>query len=307
MRLSDKIKGYIALVLTSILWGTTWVVSKIGLTGIPALQMACYRQFISGALFVLYFMCVKKYSFPRKEQYVWLLMMAVLTFVFANAFSTWSVKYIPAGLGALIGALYPLCVVIIERIFYKSEKVKPLTILGFLVGLAGISVVFYDNAFNSQHSSAFYFGVILSVIAMISWSLGTVFIVRNKLNMNPYYATGWQMVFSSFILLPIAYLLQPTVSLVQIPLVSWGAIVYLVFFGSVITFIAFIYSMKVLPMSLASSYAYFNPIVALLTAAWVLGEQLTWDIFWGTLVTLSGVFLVNFSLHIRRPLIENEM
>jgi drug/metabolite transporter (DMT)-like permease len=290
-----KGKGYIALTLTSTLWGTTWVASKIGITEMPVLQMAALRQMIAGAFFIIFFMLVKKLPLPTKKQWKWLFIMAILMFVLANGLSTWSLKYIPTGLSALIGALYPLSVVVIERIFYKAKRITPLTLLGFILGIAGIGIVFYENVFDNV-SPSFAIGLILSVIAMLSWSLGTVFIARNKAQLNPYYATGWQMMLSALILFVISVTAQDTLPVKDIPLKGWLVIFYLVIFGSIITFVSFIYSMKKLPAAIASLYAYFNPLIAIVTAAIVLNEKLTMNILWGAIVTVIGVFLVNYSI-----------
>jgi drug/metabolite transporter (DMT)-like permease len=216
-------------------------------------------------------------------------------FVVANGFSTWSLQYIPTGLSALIGALYPLSVVIIERVFFKSKNMTILTFIGLLLGITGIGIVFYENAFQ-HHPAGFALGVALSVIAMLSWSVGTIIIVKNKTELNPYYATGWQMLISSFILCIIAETTQPTIPFKNISGIAWGAIAYLVVAGSLLAFIAFIYSMKKLPAAISSLYAYINPLVAMVTASIILNEKLTIYILWGAIVTLAGVFLVNYSL-----------
>jgi drug/metabolite transporter (DMT)-like permease len=290
-----KAGGYLALCITSLVWGTTWVASKIGVAEIPALQMAYIRQFFGGSCFVLFFMLYKKLSFPNRRQFLWLVVMALLMFVIANGMSTWSLKFIPTGLSALIGALYPLCVVIIEMVFFKSRNMTVLTFIGLLLGISGIGIVFYENAFH-QHPEGFFFGITLSVIAMLSWSVGTIIIARNKLKMNPYYATGWQMLISSVILMVIAETTQPTIPFRDISMTVWGVIIYLVLAGSLLAFIAFIYSMKKLPAAVSSLYAYINPLVAMVTAAIVLHEKLTMNILWGAIVTLAGVFLVNYSI-----------
>lgn len=290
-----KAGGYLALSITSICWGTTWVASKIGVAEIPALQMAYIRQFFGGLIFVAYFMLVKKFKLPTGRQFIGLSIMALLMFVIANGLSTWSLKFIPTGLSALIGALYPLSVVIIEMIFFKSRSMNMLTFLGLLLGIAGIGIVFYEHLFHDQ-AEGFFFGVFLSVVAMLAWSAGTIVIARNKIKLNPYYATGWQMLIGSFMLLIIAETTQPTIAVSKISVTVWSVIAYLVIIGSVLSFIAFIYSMKKLPPAIASLYAYINPLVAMITASLVLNEKLTIYIFWGAIVTLAGVFLVNYSI-----------
>ena len=290
-----KGKGYFALFITSTVWGTTWVASKRGISEMPALQMAYIRQFIAGLCFVGFFMWYKKFSLPTPRQFRWITVMAILMFVLANGLSTWSLKYIPTGLSALIGALYPLSVVIIERVFFKSKKMTVLTFIGLFLGITGVGIVFYENAFNN-FSPSFFIGLSLSVIAMLSWSFGTIFITRNKENINPYYGTGWQMLISSFILLIVAEIFQPTVPFSQVSLKVWLVILYLVLFGSILSFVAFIYTIKKLPAAISSLYAYINPLVAMVVAALILYEKLTINILWGAIVTLIGVYLVNFSI-----------
>jgi drug/metabolite transporter (DMT)-like permease len=164
-----------------------------------------------------------------------------------------------------------------------------------LLGITGIGIVFYENAFHNR-PEGFFFGVALAFIAMLAWSIGTVVITRNKVKIDPYYATGWQMLISSFVLLIVAETTQPTIPLSSISPTVWWVITYLVLAGSILSFVAFIYSMKTLPAAISSLYAYINPLVAMVTAAIVLKEKLTIYILWGAIVTLAGVFLVNYSL-----------
>jgi hypothetical protein len=308
----SKGKGwaYAALVATSFFWGTTWVASKWAVQSIPSIQLAAIRQCLAGCFFVGYFLFYKKHPLPTLLQWRWLLVMSVIMFVFANWMSTWGIQYITTGLGALIGSLYPLSVVLIEFIFFKSKKINGLTIIGLLLGILGVSVVFY-NSMLTQMNEKVLLGICLSVFAMLSWSLGTVFLTRNKVNINPYYATGWQMLISAFILLSIGLYRHQFSSVVQMPMSVWGAILYLVVFGSIVSFIAFIYSTKHLPPAIASLYAYINPIVAIVVASWVFkNEALTSAVLWGTLITIGGVYLVNASMKkaaAQNPMVEPEI
>ena len=290
-----KAGGYIGLGITSLVWGTTWVASKIGVAEIPAIQMAAIRHFLGGISFVLFFMLYKKLPVPGIKEFGWLLIMALLMFVLANGLSTWSLKYIPTGLSALVGALYPLSVVIIEVVFFKSKNMTLLSFAGLMLGITGIGIVYYESAFQHQQGG-FLFGLMLSVIAMLSWSIGTIIISRGKIKLNPYYAIGWQMLISSVILTIFSAITQPVLPLNQISMKVWEVIAYLVLAGSILSFVSFIYSMKKLPIAVASLYAYINPLVAMITAAIILNEKLTINILWGAIVTLAGVFIVNYSI-----------
>jgi drug/metabolite transporter (DMT)-like permease len=288
-------KAYLALTATSILWGTSWVASKIAISEIPALQLTYIRQFLAGTIFLSYFLFIKKSPLPTVKDFKSIVVMAALMFLSANGLSTWGLKYIPTGLASLIGALYPLSVVLIEWIFYKKRDVSVLTFVGLLIGIGGVGFVFYENMFTHVDPNLF-FGLILSIIAMLSWSLGTVFLSRHHLSVNPYFGMGWQMVIGSAMLFVFAHIAQDPIPLATISIKSWLSISYLVVIGSVTSFIAFIYSLKRLPVAISSLYAYVNPIVAMIIAAILLKEKLTISIVIGTIITLIGVYLVNYSV-----------
>lgn len=292
--LSIKQKAYIALATTSFLWGTTWVAMKFALKQMPPLQMAGIRQFLAGSLFVVFFM-IKGEKLPNRKEWIKLLVMAILTFTFANGLSTWSLKYISSGLGALIGTLYPLCVVGIELLFFKNKNINTLTFIGILLGIIGIGLVFYDNAFLMPHAVGYFFGICLSLFAMLSWSVSTVLVSRKYLTINPYLGMGWQMILSSIILYAWSLKSEKTIPFCQINMESWVTIFYLIIAGSIIAVVAFVYTMKHLEPALASIYAYINPIIALVIGSFLLKEHITTLIVIGSVVTLTGVFLVNKS------------
>lgn len=290
--MNSKQKAYLALCVTSIVWGTTWVAMKFGVTGMPALQLAAIRQFIGGALFISFFMLVRKQPLPTKKQLKQLFFLSIFTFVFANGFSTWSLQYIPSGLGALIGALYPLCVVLIEYFFYNNKNINLAAVIGILLGIVGIGVVFYESAFGTK-TDGYFIGLLLAGIATISWSYSTISISKQKVNINPYFGLGWQMLFGSCLMFIISYGSGSYIQISAIPTASWAAIAYLTFAGSIIAFVAFIYSMKHLPVALASIYAYINPIIAISIGTFLLNEHITLRLVIGTIITLIGVYLVN--------------
>lgn len=296
--MTTKQKAYIALGITSTVWGTTWVASRMAVQYTPALEVSAIRQGIAGILFTGFFM-LKGAKIPNWKELKWLLMMAILLFVSANGFASVGLKYISSGLGALIAALYPLSVVIIERLFFKNTKITLFTFIGIVLGISGIVLVFYENAFH-HHSEGYILGIIFSLVAMLSWSVGTILIARNKLNINPYYATGWQMLLGSLILFVLAFITGNFISFNQIVAQTWLSISYLVSMGSVFAFVAFIYTMKHLDAPVAALYAYINPIMAILVGSVIVQEPLTLNIIIGSIITLVGVYIVNHSLKKQR-------
>lgn len=292
--MTTRQKAYFALSVTSIVWGTSWVASRYAVQSAPALQVSATRQMIAGLLFAGFFL-LKGEKLPNPKQMLWLAGMSILLFVFANGLATVGVKYISSGLAALIAALYPLSVVIIEKIFFKNRKIGWVTFLGIVLGITGIAIVFYDNAFHHQGPN-YWIGILVSVIAMLSWSVGTIIISRKQITLNPYYAIGWEMIFASLFLFAGAAVTGNLVPFSSFPAQTWYAISYLVMMGSLIAVVAFLYTMKHLEASVAALYAYVNPIVAIVIGSFLIKEPLTKEIIIGSCITLIGVYLVNQSL-----------
>ena len=282
----------LALCWVSFFWGTTWIASKEGVKHMPALQLAAIRQFIGGFLYLAFFI-FKKTPWPKGKQWKSILILSVLNFVLSNGLSTWGVKYISSGLGAIIGAIFPLWIVIIT--FFRGERLARLAVIGLFISFAGVCVVFYDHLGDFLKPD-FRFGIFISLISTLTWAFGSLYTKKKAASFNPYFSLGLQMFISSILLFAFTGATGTSVSLVEIPMISWWSIAYLVLFGSVLTFIAFIYSLQHLPAAINSVYAYINPIVAVILGFVIFGEPLTVALAIGGGVTLFGLYLVNFSM-----------
>ena len=282
----------LALCWVSFFWGTTWIASKEGVKHMPALQLAAIRQFIGGFLYLAFFI-LKKTPWPKGKQWKSILILSVLNFVLSNGLSTWGVKYISSGLGAIIGAIFPLWIVIIT--FFRGERLARLAVIGLFISFAGVCVVFYDHLGDFLKPD-FRFGIFISLISTLTWAFGSLYTKKKAASFNPYFSLGLQMFISSILLFAFTGATGTSVSLGEIPMISWWSIAYLVLFGSVLTFIAFIYSLQHLPAAINSVYAYINPIVAVILGFVIFGEPLTVALAIGGGVTLFGLYLVNFSM-----------
>ena len=110
----------LALCWVSFFWGTTWIASKEGVKHMPPMQLVAIRQFLGGILYVGYFL-IKKTPWPKPNQWKTILILSLLNFVLSNGLSTWGIKYISSGLGAILGAIFPIWIVII---IISSASVK---------------------------------------------------------------------------------------------------------------------------------------------------------------------------------------
>ncbi|WP_426094148.1 DMT family transporter [Flavobacterium sp. DSR2-3-3] len=282
----------LALCWVSFFWGTTWIASKEGVKHMPALQLAAIRQFIGGLLYISFFL-FKKTPWPKGKQWKTIIILSILNFVLSNGLSTWGIKYISSGLGAIIGAIVPLWIVIIT--FFRGERLARLTVIGLIISFGGVCVIFYDHLSDFMEAD-FRLGIFLSLIATLTWAFGTLYTKKKAASFNPYFSLGLQMFISSILLFAYNGATGTSVSLSTIPAISWWSIAYLVVFGSVLTFIAFIYALQNLPAEISSVYAYINPIIAVILGAVIFGEVLNAAIAIGGGVTLFGLYMVNYSL-----------
>lgn len=292
-RRGTRTKAIFALSLVCFFWGTTWIASRQGVLHMPALQMAGLRQFLGGIVYVIYFM-TKGRTVPTRREIVPILTLAFFNFTMSNGLSTWGVKYISAGLGSIIGATFPLWVVVIG-LFSKKRKMPPRALFGFLLGFAGVCIIFSEHLHDFLDPN-FVFGIVLSFIAIWSWAFGTIYTKQQAKNFNPYFSLGWQMVLSGSFLMLVSKISGNSIPFSAIPMASWIPIAYLVVFGSVISFIAYLYALQNLSAEQASVYAYINPIVAMLLGALLFDEKLTIFIAVGGVVTILGVYGINSAL-----------
>ncbi len=282
----------LALAWVSFFWGTTWIASKEGVRYIPGIQMAAIRQFISGLLYIVFFLLIKA-PWPKGKQWKTIAILAILNFTLSNGLSTAGVKYISSGLGAIIAAIFPIWIVIIS--FFRGEKIAKLAVTGLLISFGGVCIIFYEHLGDFLIPD-FRLGIILSLLATITWAFGTLHTKKKAASFNPYFSLGLQMFISSILLFAYNGATGTSVNLSKIPASTWYAIAYLVIVGSLITFSIFIYSLQHLSAEMSSIYAYMNPIVAVLLGALIFDEALTTTIVTGGGITLTGLYMVNYSL-----------
>lgn len=290
LKKGTRSKALFALALVCILWGTTWIASKEGVRHMPGLQLAGLRQLFAGSIYVAFFL-IKGASLPKGKEWIPVLILSFLNFILSNGLSTWGIKYISAGLGSIMGAIFPLWLVVIG-LFISKEKIPQKALIGLILGFAGVCIIFYDHLPDFKIPD-FRFGIILSLIATWTWAFATLYTKKQAATFNPYFSLGLQMLISGITLLSFTGLTGNAVSIFEIPWQSWAAIAYLIVFGSLLAFIAYLYALQNLPTEQASIYAYINPIVAVLCGWIIFHENVTIYITVGGLVTLFGVFLVN--------------
>ncbi len=297
MGTSDR-KAYLALGIVCIVWGVSWVGTKEAVRYMPPFQMVGIRQILAGLAYILWFV-FRGEAMPKKKDWYPILLLSVLNFMISNGFATWGVKLTSAGLSAILGAIFPLWLVILLA-FRGGQRIPCLAWIGILVGFGGVCIVFYEHL-HEFFNPSFLGGVVLGLIASLAWAYGTIYTKSFALSFNPYQSIGWQMLISGVALNIMATASGQVIPIAEINLYTWGAILFLVIVSSIIAFIAYLYALQKLPTSLVSVYAYINPLVAVVSGSLFTGEPFTILIITGSLVTLTGVYIVNKSIRKESP------
>ncbi len=284
-------KAYIALGLVSFFWGTTYVASRVGAQEMPGLYMAGVRQFISGLLLVGFFLA-RGYKFPEWKVIKTISIQGIFLLCIANGLLSWAMEYISGGLAAIIVALVPMFIALFSVWLSKCAKITRWMVIGVVVGFAGVLTIFYDYA-GEMKDKNFLFGVILSLISVLSWSFGTVYTSKHKNTIGILFSVGLQMLIAGTIMLIVCGITGKYVNLVTASQDSWFAILYLIVFGSLIAYSAFVFAISKLPPTLVSIYAYINPVVAVGLGWLLLAEKMNVVMAVGMVITLGGVYLVN--------------
>ena len=284
-------KAYFALGLVSFFWGTTYIASKIGADNMPGLFVSGLRQFMSGIILVAWFL-IRGYQLPGWDVLKKISVQSIFMLCLANGLLTWSLEYISGGLAAIIAALVPLFIALFTVWLSKCAKITRWMVVGLVIGFAGVFTIFYDYLAQLQ-SKTFVFGVILALLSTLSWSFGTVYTSKQKPPIDILFNVGLQMLVAGVLVLIVCGITGKYISLADVNRDSWLALIYLVVFGSLVAYSAYVFVISKLPPTQVSIYAYINPIVAVVIGWLLLSEKMNANMIIGTLITLGGVYLVN--------------
>jgi drug/metabolite transporter (DMT)-like permease len=284
-------KGYTALIVVSFFWGTTYIASRIGAQHMPGLFVSGVRQFTSGLIMVSFFL-LKRFQLPTKSDLKKISLQGIFLLCIANGLLTWSLEYISSGLAAIISALVPLFIALFSIMISKCAKVTRLMMVGLLIGFVGVLAIFY-NYIEQFGNRQFIIGIVLALLAVLAWSFGTVYTAKQKISIDILFNVGLQMLIAGSVMLVICFSSGKYVNLANTGHATWYALLYLIFFGSLLAYSAYVIAITNLPPTLVSIYAYINPVVAVALGWLLLQEKMNASMVFGTIIVLSGVYLVN--------------
>lgn len=282
-----------AFALVYVLWGSTYLGIRLAVEHVGPSLMAGVRFVVAG-LIMLGARAVmgKKISITRADFFK-LAAVGILLLSVANVVLAWAELYVPTGLAALIIASVPLWFLVIDTWLLKGDHVSPRGVAGLLLGIAGLAVLLWPKlqAASSGLGKMQLIGALSLLFSSLSWAVGSVLSKRFTVSVDVYGATGWEMLIAGVVNVVVGTLLGQHHTAVWTAK-GLGAIAYLVVFGSLIGFTAYIWLLEHVATAKVATYAYVNPVVALFLGWLVLGERIDGWIMAGSVVIVAAVALV---------------
>lgn len=289
MHRQKNITALISLLSIYIIWGTTYLAIRIGVKDLPPVLFTGLRWLAAGPI-MLFFLMIKKYPLPKKSDLKNLAIIGLLLLGGGNGFVVFAEQWVPSGLTALLITTVPFWVVGLESFYPVRKKIDRKIIIGLILGLIGVLFIFGGDI-QKIFDSTYIVGVIGLMIAVFLWSLGTLYSKHKKVSVHPLMGAAIQMIIAG-ITITLFGLLIGEGNKFQFSHESFLAYLYLVVFGSLIGYGSYIYAISHLPLSLVSTYAYVNPIIALFLGWLVLNEPINIWIVVASVVILVGVTLI---------------
>lgn len=289
--------AYLALAAVCLIWGTTYLAIRIGVTAFPAFLFSGIRQIIAGLLLSGIMLWFGKAKMPDRKSLLQQALGGFLMITMGNGLVGYGEMYVSSGLAAIICSMMPIWVVVINLKFSEDERPTLPVVAGLLIGLSGIILIFREHLAEFSNP-AYTLGIAVIFIANLGWASGSVLMKKQNQHSNAFLNAGLQMLFGGLFMLPASWLFDDYSNLVWTSDVVYSML-YLIVMGSVIAYACYSYAIKKLPMTIVSMYAYINPLVAVLLGWLVLGERLNIIIGISMIITIAGIYIVNRGYQLR--------
>lgn len=285
-------KTLLAFGIIYIVWGTTYLAIRVGVREVPPFLLAGMRFFIAGA--ILYGWTIAKgQRSPTTRQWLSACFIAILIFVFDYGLLFWAEQRVPSGIAAVMLATIPVFIAISEIIFLRTQKLTVRLALALLIGICGVAVLM-SRSLTLSGAPIDKMGAIALIIASISWSLGSVLTRRVTLPPSKVMSSGAQMLAGGVFLGLAAAVLGEFrgFHISDVSRGAWLALLYLIVAGSIIGFTAYVWLIHHESPTKVGTYAYVNPVVAVLVGYFLGGEALGLRTILGTLFVLTSVVVI---------------
>jgi len=288
-----------------LIWGSTYLAIKFAIETLPPFLMAGVRFVIAGGL--LY--AIRRPGRPKRTGVEWksAAIVGVLLLAGGNGGVVWAQQWVPSGLAALMVATVSIWMVLIDWLFAAGPRPGKLLMLGLVWGLAGVGLLVSSEQIGAGTTESLWGGIVL-LLAALSWAAGSIYARGARLPRSPLITTAMQMICGGAVLLIMGLAAGEGARLAEasISLKSVLALAYLIVVGALIGYSAYVWLLRVSTPARVSTYAYVNPVVAVLLGWLLADEQLDLRAALAMGVILSSVVVVTIrgGARRRKPLVE---
>jgi drug/metabolite transporter (DMT)-like permease len=275
-----------------VVWGSMFLGIRIAIETLPPLLTAGLRFIIAGPLLYAW---ARRNGAPHPTGVQWRAAAIVggLLLLGGNGLVTWAEKRVPSGLAALLVAAIPLWMVLLDWLFLRGGRPTGKVFLGLVLGLIGIVLLIGPTDLLGKHHVDLI-GVAMLILAALSWAVGSLYVRRAPLPDAPFLGTGMEMIAGGVLLLLASGAKGEWVqiNLASVSLHSWLALGYLTLMGSIVGFTAYTWLLRVSTPARVATYAYVNPIVAVVLGWAIVGEVLTGQMLLAAVVIVLAVVVI---------------
>jgi drug/metabolite transporter (DMT)-like permease len=287
----------VSFALVYIVWGSTYYAIRVGIESIPPLFLAGIRHSIVGLLFYPTFRIVTREK-PTWAEWRTTFITGCLLLLLGNGTVSWAEQTVPSGIAALLVATVSLWMVLVDWLRPAGVRPAPRVVAGFLLGFAGMALLVGPKHLgNSDRVDPL--GACALIGASLAWAVGSIYSRHHPLPRSPLLGVGMQTLCGGAALCVVAIATGETrhFHLADVTLRSWLALLYLIIFGSALGFSAYVYILKHSTAARVATYAFVNPVVALLLGWFLASEPLSLRTLLASSIILTAVLLVITAPH----------
>ena len=291
--INKKTLIWIALIAIYLIWGSTYLAIRYVVESIPPFLSAGMR-FIGAGAALYAWRIAKGDPVPTRKQWRDAGIIGLLLLVGGNGLVSWAEQFVPSGIAALLISTVPIWMVVIESLRPGGEKPTTRAIIGLVLGFGGVALMIGPGELSQEIGALHPLGLIALPVAALLWSFGSVHSKSSDLPESTLMTTSVEMLVGSAGLFLVSILRSEWsgFSFGAVHSESWIGLVYLSVVGSLGGFVAYAYLLKNAPISLVSTYAYVNPVIAILLGAWIAHESLDGRTILAAVIILGAVILI---------------
>jgi drug/metabolite transporter (DMT)-like permease len=294
------LKILVSFAIIYFFWGATYLAIRFAIQTIPPFLMAGIRFTLAGSILYLWRSRTDRVN-PRTPEIRKSILVGLLLIVGGNGVLVWCEQYLPSGLAALILAIIPIWMVLLDSIFVVKKRPASLTITGILLGVGGVALLSgVDRTVllsTAGHQASVFFYTFILVMAGLSWAAGSLYSRTIISSASLLKLTGIQMLGGGLFMILLGSALGEwsQVHPENLSLRSVFSLIYLILFGSLLSYSAYNWVLRKSSPAKVGTYAFFNPLVAVFLGWLLAGETVTTKMLAGAACILTAMLIVNQS------------